>query len=144
PGAPRRLRIPLPERLLMLGITELLQAVKGLRVGAILNPTRVTQDLRHLAGVLHGEKGPPPLFGPELVGPEHGVGGDAQYLEEVAAARDARTGVPEHSLYGKDFASLTPRDQHLDGLDALLFDVQDVGSRYYTYLATMGLAMQAA
>ena len=123
----------------MLGVEELLQAVKGLRVGAILNPTSVTPDLRHLADVLHERKALAALFGPE-----HGVRGDAQYLEEVKEARDARTRVPEHSLYGKDFASLTPRDEHLRGLDALVFDVQDVGSRYYTYLATMGLAMQAA
>jgi uncharacterized protein YbbC (DUF1343 family) len=123
----------------MLGIPELLGAVKGLRAGAILNPTSVTEDLRHLADVLHERNAIAALFGPE-----HGVRGDAQYLEKVAEARDPRTGLPEHSLYGEDFASLTPRDEHLRGLDALIFDVQDVGSRYYTYLATMGLAMQAA
>lgn len=122
-----------------LGIEALLKAVRGLRVGAILNPTSVTAELRHLADVLHEAKALAALFGPE-----HGVRGDVQYLEEVADARDARTGVPEHSLYGKDFASLTPKDGHLAGLDALLFDVQDVGSRYYTYLATMGLSMRAA
>ena len=123
----------------MLGLDELLHAVKGLRVGAILNPTSVTADLRHLADALHERGSLAALFGPE-----HGVRGDTQYLEEVKDGRDARTGVPEYSLYGKDFASLTPRDEQLRGLDALLFDVQDVGSRYYTYLATMGLAMQAA
>ena len=123
----------------MLGLSELLETVKGLRVGAILNPTSVTEELRHLADLLHERRVLAALFGPE-----HGVRGDAQYLEAVGDARDARTGVPEHSLYGKDFASLTPRDEHLRGLDALVFDVQDVGSRYYTYLATMGLAMQAA
>jgi uncharacterized protein YbbC (DUF1343 family) len=122
-----------------LGIAELLLALKGLRAGAILNPTSVTPDLRHLADVLHESKVLAALFGPE-----HGVRGDAQYLEEVADSRDATTGVVAHSLYGKDFASLTPRDGQLKGLDALVFDIQDVGSRYYTYLATMGLAMQAA
>ncbi|HYY53641.1 MAG TPA: DUF1343 domain-containing protein [Myxococcales bacterium] len=123
----------------MLGVSELLEAVKGLRVGAILNPTSVTPELRHLADVLHERKVLAALFGPE-----HGVRGDVQYLEQVGEARDPRTGVPAHSLYGKDFASLTPKDRHLRGLDALVFDVQDVGSRYYTYLATMGLAMKAA
>ena len=122
-----------------LGIKALVRAVKGMRIGAILNPTSVTPELRHLADVLHEARALAALFGPE-----HGVRGDAQYMEEVADARDARTGVPEHSLYGKDFASLAPKDQHLRGLDALVFDVQDVGSRYYTYLATMGLAMRAA
>jgi uncharacterized protein YbbC (DUF1343 family) len=123
----------------MLAVAELLDAAKGLRLGAILNPTSVTEDLCHLADVLHERKLLAALFGPE-----HGVRGDVQYLEAVTEARDPRTGVPEHSLYGKDFASLTPKDAHLRGLDALLFDVQDVGSRYYTYLATMGLAMQSA
>lgn len=122
-----------------LGIEALLQAVRGMRVGAILNPTSVTPELRHLADVLHEAGALAALFGPE-----HGVRGDAQYLEEVPDARDPRTGVPAHSLYGKDFQSLTPRDEQLAGLDALVFDIQDVGSRYYTYLATMGLAMQAA
>src|SRR5206468_2068233 len=92
-----------------------------------------------LADVLHEARVLAALFGPE-----HGVRGDAQYLEEVADARDSRTGVPVHSLYGRDFQSLTPRDEDLKGLDALVFDIQDVGSRYYTYLATMGLAMRAA
>jgi len=126
-----------------LGITRLLEAnlLRGLRVGAILNPTSVDPDLRHLADVLHQAPG---VQLAALFGPEHGVRGDAQYLEEIGAAADPRTGVLEHSLYGKDFASLTPRDEHLQGLDALVFDIQDVGSRYYTYLATMGLAMQAA
>jgi len=123
----------------MLDIEALLRQVKGLRAGAILNPTSVTPGLRHLADVLHEAGALAALFGPE-----HGVRGDAQYLEEVAGARDPATGVPEHSLYGKDFASLTPRDEHLANLDALVFDIQDVGSRYYTYLATMGLAMRAA
>jgi len=126
-----------------LGVTRLLESrlLRGLRVGAILNPTSVDPELRHLADLLHQADG---VTLAALFGPEHGVRGYVQYLEEIGAATDPRTGVPEHSLYGKDFASLTPRDEHLGGLDALVFDIQDVGSRYYTYLATMGLAMQAA
>jgi uncharacterized protein YbbC (DUF1343 family) len=123
----------------MLGIDALVKQLEGLRAGAILNPTSVTPGLRHLADVLHEAGVLKALFGPE-----HGVRGDAQYLEEVADARDARTGVPAFSLYGKDFASLAPTAAQLKGLDVLVFDIQDVGSRYYTYLATMGLAMQAA
>jgi uncharacterized protein YbbC (DUF1343 family) len=125
------------------GITRLLesQLLRGSTVGAILNPTSVDPELRHLADLLHQAPG---VRLAALFGPEHGVRGDAQYLEEIGAGVDPRTGVREHSLYGKDFASLTPRDEDLKELDALLFDIQDVGSRYYTYLATMGLAMQAA
>jgi uncharacterized protein YbbC (DUF1343 family) len=59
-------------------------------------------------------------------------------------ARDRRTGVPVYSLYGHTFESLAPRPEWLTGLDALVFDIQDVGSRYYTYIYTMTLAMKAA
>src|SRR5216110_3220084 len=114
----------------MIAVDKLLKELRGLRVGAILNPTSVTKDLRHLADVLH-EAG---VLG-ALFGPEHGVRGDVQYLIDVPDARDGHTGVPIFSLYGKDFASLAPRDEQLKGLDALVFDIQDVGSRYYTYLA---------
>jgi uncharacterized protein YbbC (DUF1343 family) len=131
-----------------LGISSLLEskcaALAGLRVGAILNPTSCDAELRHLADLLHGPARAHGVKLTTLFGPEHGVRGDVQYLEEVGEAVDRKTGLPERSLYGKDFASLTPRDEDLRGLDALVFDVQDVGSRYYTYLATMGLAMQAA
>ncbi len=123
----------------MIDVARLLSSLKGLRVGAILNPTSITPRLQHMADVLHQAGVLAALFGPE-----HGVRGDVQYLEGVADSRDARTGIPQHSLYGRDISSLTPREEDLDNLDALLFDVQDVGSRYYTYLATMGLAMRAA
>jgi uncharacterized protein YbbC (DUF1343 family) len=65
-------------------------------------------------------------------------------MVEVEDARDPATGLPEVSLYGSTFASLSPRPEHLAAIDALLFDVQDVGSRYYTYAATMALCMRAA
>src|SRR3954468_24346162 len=120
----------------MIAGDQLLKRLLGLKAGAILNPTSVTEDLRHLADVLEEAGVLKALFGPE-----HGVRGDIQYLEGVP---DAAGRIPEHSLYGKDFDSLTPRDEHLEGLDALVFDIQDVGSRYYTYLATMALAMRAA
>ncbi|MGZ3460695.1 MAG: exo-beta-N-acetylmuramidase NamZ family protein, partial [Archangium sp.] len=67
-----------------------------------------------------------------------------QYMVAVGDARDRRTGVPVHSLYGSTFESLSPRPEWLEGLDALVFDIQDVGSRYYTYVYTMALAMKAA
>ena len=131
-----------------LGVTALLEsgcaALRGLRVGAILNPTSVDEELRHLADLLHGPARAQGVQLAALFGPEHGVRGDVQYLEEVYEARDPRTGLPEHSLYGRDFLSLTPRTDQLRELDALVFDIQDVGSRYYTYLATMGLCMKAA
>jgi uncharacterized protein YbbC (DUF1343 family) len=115
--------------------------LRGKRVGLIANPTAVDAELRHAIDLLRA------LPGVELVslfGPEHGVRGDAQDMIGVDAARDPHSGLPVHSLYGHDAASLAPRPEHLAGLDALVFDVQDVGARYYTFVWTMVLAMRAA
>jgi uncharacterized protein YbbC (DUF1343 family) len=115
--------------------------LRGRRVGLIANPTAVDAELRHAIDLLHA------LPGVELralFGPEHGLRGDAQDMIGVDAERDARTGLPVHSLYGHEAASLAPRPEHLADLDALVFDVQDVGSRYYTFVWTMVLAMRAA
>jgi uncharacterized protein YbbC (DUF1343 family) len=79
-----------------------------------------------------------------LFGPEHGIRADAQDMIGVGADHDSRTGVPVHSLYGSDVESLWPRPDQLAGLDVLVFDVQDVGSRYYTFAATMQYAMRVA
>jgi uncharacterized protein YbbC (DUF1343 family) len=116
-------------------------ALKGKRVGAIVNPTSVDSRFRHLADLLAATDG---VKLAALFGPEHGVRGEAQYMVAVGDARDRRTGVPVHSLYGSTFESLSPRPEWLQGLDALVFDIQDVGSRYYTYVYTMALAMKAA
>ncbi len=135
-------------RRVRLGIERLFDAgcapLRGLRVGAVLNPTSLDPQLRHLADLLHGPGRARGVNLTALFGPEHGVRGDVQYLEEVEQAVDPKTGLPEFSLYGRTFESLTPQPAQLSGLDALVFDIQDVGSRYYTYLATMGLCMQAA
>jgi len=117
-------------------------ALKGCRVGAIVNPTSVDSQLRHLADLLAAAPG---VKLGALFGPEHGVRGEAQYMEAVGeVARDRHTGVPVHSLYGSTEASLSPREEWLHGLDALVFDIQDVGSRYYTYVWTLALAMKVA
>ncbi|MET0402085.1 MAG: DUF1343 domain-containing protein [Cystobacter sp.] len=115
--------------------------LKGKRVGAIVNPTSVDSRFQHLADLLSRAPG---VHLAALFGPEHGVRGEAQYMVAVDADRDRRTGVPVHSLYGSSFESLSPRAEWLQGLDALVFDIQDVGSRYYTYVYTMALAMKAA
>lgn len=114
----------------------------GLRVGLICNPTTVNRRLTHLANLLAGRTD---VKLARLFGPEHGVRGTAQDMIDVdGVARDARSGVPVVSLYGKTFNSLRPRPETLEGLDALVFDIQDVGSRYYTYIYTMMLCMEAA
>jgi uncharacterized protein YbbC (DUF1343 family) len=116
-------------------------ALKGRRVGAIVNPTSVDSSFRHLADLL--AQTPGVTLG-ALFGPEHGIRGEAQYMVAVGEARDRRTGVPVHSLYGSTFESLSPKVEWLAGLDALVFDIQDVGARYYTYVYTMALAMKVA
>jgi uncharacterized protein YbbC (DUF1343 family) len=110
-------------------------------IGLVCNPTAVTRDLVHAADLLHAAPG---VRLAALFGPEHGVRGDAQYMAAVGGERDPRTGLPVHSLYGEAAESLRPRPEALRGLDALVFDIQDVGTRYYTYQATMMLCMEAA
>ncbi len=119
---------------------EQFRALRGLRVGAIVNPTSVDGRFRHLADLLGAAPG---VTLAALFGPEHGVRGEVQYMEAVAEARDPRTGVPTYSLYGNTVESLRPRREWLDGLDVMVFDIQDVGARYYTYVYTMALAMEA-
>ncbi len=122
--------------------SQAFRALKGMRVGAIVNPTSVDGDFRHLADLLARAPG---VELKALFGPEHGVRGEAQYMEAVGdEAVDPSTGAPVYSLYGSTFESLSPKAEWLDGLDALVFDIQDVGSRYYTYVYTMALAMKAA
>jgi uncharacterized protein YbbC (DUF1343 family) len=123
-------------------VAEGFQALKGKRVGAIVNPTSVDAQFQHLADLLQQAEG---VTLAALFGPEHGVRGEAQYMVAVDdEPRDARTGVPVYSLYGHTFESLSPRPEWLRGLDALVFDIQDVGARYYTYVYTLALAMKAA
>ena len=119
---------------------EQFRAVRGLRVGAIVNPTSVDGRFRHVADLLDSAPG---VTLAALFGPEHGVRGEVQYMEAVDETRDPRTGVPMYSLYGSTVDSLRPRPEWLDGLDAVVFDIQDVGARYYTYVYTMALAMEA-
>ena len=76
-----------------------------------------------------------------LFGPEHGVRGDVQAGDHVASARDAATGLPVHSLYGEH---REPTPAMLDGIDVLVFDIQDVGTRFYTYPYTLAGVMRAA
>ena len=112
----------------------------GRRVAVLCHPASVAADLTHIVDRL-ADVGIRPV---RLFGPEHGVRGEAQDMAGVAGGHDARTGIPVVSLYGSAFESLTPTEADLDGIDVLVIDLQDVGSRYYTYVWTMGLAMRAA
>ncbi len=115
--------------------------IRGMRVALIANQSTVDRSLRHAADLLASAPG---VTLAALFGPEHGIRGDAQDMIGVGDEVDRRTNVPVHTLYGPTPDSLHPRPEHLEGLDALIFDVQDVGSRYYTFAATMLYAMRAA
>jgi uncharacterized protein YbbC (DUF1343 family) len=117
------------------------RSLRGRRLGVIGNQASVDRRMRHLVELLRTSPG---LEVRALFGPEHGLEAAAQDMIRVAPDRDGRTGLPVHSLYGDDPASLHPTPEQLDGLDCLVFDLQDVGSRYYTFAATMLYAMEAA
>ena len=121
------------ERLVQGGFVEL----RGLRVGLIANHT-TTVNGRHLADILNSA---PNVRLTALFGPEHGIRGDADAGAHITNGRDTATGVHIFSLYGRHRA---PTDSMMANLDALVFDVQDVGARFYTYISTMGLSMQSA
>ncbi len=112
--------------------SDALKLVRGRRVGLVAHPASVTRSLAHAKDVLVA-KG---AIVRALFGPEHGYGGEAQDMIGVDNASDPETGAPIHSLYGGSFDSLSPRREWLDGLDALVVDLQDVGSRYYTFVWT--------
>lgn len=111
------------------------------RVGLVANPTTVDRRLRHAIDLFHAH---PDIRLELLFGPEHGIRGAAQDMIHVGDAHDPDTRLPEVSLYGKTFESLTPQPEDLARIDVLVFDIQDVGARYYTYAATMALCMKAA
>jgi uncharacterized protein YbbC (DUF1343 family) len=115
--------------------------LRGLRIGLVTHPAAVDAELRHAVELLATAPG---VHLAALFGPEHGLLGEAQDLIGVADADDAHTGLRVHSLYGDTFASLRPSAEQLRGLDALVIDLQDVGSRYYTFQATMLLCLEAA
>ncbi len=111
--------------------------LRGRRVGLIANHTSVTRDLDYSWRAL-------PAAGAALrriFSPEHGLYGAAQ--DQIPVADQPGAPVEVVSLYGDSFESLSPRFEHLDDLDVVLFDIQDVGARYYTFVNTMALFMSA-
>ncbi len=120
-------------------------ALRGMRVALLANHTAVDAWGRHAVQVLTAAG----AHIVRLIGPEHGVWGTHQDMEPVAAGApgaelDPIWQLPVVSLYGADRASLEPRPEALAGVDAIVFDVRDVGVRYYTYGATLALTMKAA
>lgn len=114
--------------------------LRGARLGALLHPASVGRDLAHASTLLERESGKL-LQLAAFFGPQHGYLGNTQdNMIEWRSYTHPRLGIPVHSLYGKH---REPTDEMLDGLDALLIDLQDVGARYYTFIWTMYLCMRA-
>jgi uncharacterized protein YbbC (DUF1343 family) len=113
--------------------------LRGLKVGLVTHPAAVDGRLRHARDLLAESPG---THLAALFGPEHGLLGEAQDLVGVQGGTDS--GLRVYSLYGDTFDSLKPTAEQLRGLDALVIDLQDVGSRYYTFQATMLFCVEAA
>lgn len=119
-------------------LESLARELRARQVALLSHPASVNRRLRHVQDVL-AEAGVRPRL---LFGPEHGYGGEAQYMDPIADAE--RGGVRIRSLYGDRPEDLAPLPADFDGIDVLVIDLQDVGSRYYTYVWTALLATRVA
>ena len=112
--------------------------LQGKRVGLITNPTGVDSELRSTIDILFEAKNVNLVA---LFGPEHGVRGDVYAGDKVQSSTDTKTGLPIYSIYGKN---RKPTKEMLSNIDVLVYDIQDIGCRSYTFISTMGLAMIAS
>ena len=115
-------------------VTRLLE---GKRVGLVVNQTSILEKPQiHLLDTLLGAS----IQVVKIFAPEHGFRGTADAGEEIQDSRDMRTGLPIISLYGNN---KKPTAEQLSGLDVVVFDIQDVGARFYTYISTLHYVMEA-
>lgn len=126
-----------------LGLEKLLEeipaSIKGTRVGLICNQASVDHGYRHAADLMHEHAG---IDVRALFGPQHGIRGDVQdNMIETGHGVDRKTGLPVHSLYSE---TREPTDAMLEDVDVLIFDMQDVGCRIYTFIYTLANCMRAA
>ncbi|HSW47119.1 MAG TPA: DUF1343 domain-containing protein [Phycisphaerae bacterium] len=119
-------------------IADGFKELAGKSVGLITNPTGVASDLQSTIDVLHKASSVKLVA---LFGPEHGVRGDVFGGQKIEDSRDPATNLPVFSLYGK---TRKPTPAMLKGIDVLVYDIQDIGSRSYTFISTMGTCMEAA
>jgi len=115
-----------------------LSKLEGKRVGIITNQTGIASSGEHIVNILSSIEG---LSIGALYAPEHGIRGDLPDATKMASYMDKRTGIQVWSLYGEH---LKPTQEMLEDVDVLIYDIQDVGARFYTFISTMGLAMEAA
>jgi uncharacterized protein YbbC (DUF1343 family) len=113
-------------------------ALKGLRIGLITNHTGIDNERNATIDLLHEAPGVKLV---KLFSPEHGIRGELDD-EKIKDSTDAKTNLPVVSLYNDD--QRAPKLEHMEGLDALVFDVQDIGCRFYTYIATLKVCLEAA
>lgn len=133
--------VPLLQAQVLTGVDVLerdgFEQLQGKRVGLVTNPSGVNRQVRSTIDLLHEA---PQVNLVALFGPEHGVRGDAYAGDHVASSKDARTGLPVYSLYG---STREPTAAMLKGIDVMVYDIQDVGVRCYTFISTLGLVMRA-
>lgn len=108
----------------------------GKRVGLVTNPSGVDRHLNSTVDILYNAPGVRLVA---LYGPEHGVRGDVYAGGKVADTKDEATGLPVYSLYG---STRKPTPEMLEGIDVMVYDIQDVGVRSYTFISTLGLVME--
>ena len=113
------------------------EGLKGRRVGLVTNPSGVDRHLNSTIDILYNAQGVELVA---LYGPEHGVRGDVYAGGKVSDTVDAATGLPVYSLYG---LTRKPTPEMLEGIDVMVYDIQDVGARSYTFISTLGLVMEA-
>ena len=118
-------------------ISDSIKILEGKRLGLIVNHTSMVKN-KHLIDLLYTN---PKVKIQALFSPEHGIRGQDDAGAIISDDIDTNTGLPIFSLYGK---VRSPTPAMLDSVDILIFDIQDVGTRFYTYISTMGFAMQAA
>lgn len=113
------------------------EGLQGRRVGLVTNPSGVDRHLNSTIDILYNAQGVELVA---LYGPEHGVRGDVYAGGKVSDTVDAATGLPVYSLYG---STRKPTPEMLEGIDVMVYDIQDVGARSYTFISTLGLVMEA-
>jgi uncharacterized protein YbbC (DUF1343 family) len=123
-------------------VSEGFAPLKGKRVGLITNSTAVDRRGRGIVDLLAGAPG---VNLAAIFTPEHGYAA-ASESENIASGRTRVRGreIPLYSLYGDGIRGMRPKPEQLQGLDVLVFDIQDIGARFYTYLATMAMALEEA
>ncbi len=119
-------------------VPEFQQLFSGKRLGIVTNHTAYTRDNRYITNVFSEIPG---VKVTALFSPEHGFYGTEAAGSKVENSRNNRKNIPIYSLYGK---TNKPTARMLADVDMLVFDIQDIGARFYTYLSTMALAMEAA